>query len=48
MMSLDDGSTELAVIVDVTVGGASFADGELELMVHRRVQDDDSRGVQEL
>ena len=39
--------TELSVVVDVTVAGASLADGELELMVHRRIQDDDSRGVQE-
>merc|ERR1711990_354398 len=35
------------VLSDVSQGGASLADGELELMVHRRVQDDDSRGVQE-
>jgi len=28
------------------MGGASMADGELEIMVHRRCQKDDSRGVQ--
>jgi len=47
MMSLDDGANELAVITDVSQGGASLQDGALELMVHRRIQDDDSRGVQE-
>ena len=47
MISLDDGKTELVVVTDVSVGGASLANGELELMVHRRVQADDSRGVQE-
>jgi alpha-mannosidase len=38
---------ELAVVTDVSQGGASLADGEVELMVHRRIQVDDSRGVQE-
>ena len=38
---------ELAVLTDVTQGGASLANGELELMVHRRLQHDDARGVQE-
>lgn len=47
MIALDDGCAEMAVITDVSQGGASLNDGELELMVHRRVQDDDSRGVQE-
>jgi alpha-mannosidase len=47
LMSLDDGTNELAVLTDVSMGGASLADGELEFMVHRRIQDDDSRGVQE-
>jgi alpha-mannosidase len=47
MMSLDDGTHELAVLTDVSQAGASLADGGLEFMVHRRVQDDDSRGVQE-
>ena len=47
MMSLDDGELELAVLTDVSQGGASLQDGALEFMVHRRVQDDDSRGVQE-
>ena len=47
MISLDDGRHELAVVTDVTMGGASMADGELEIMPHRRCQKDDSRGVQE-
>lgn len=47
MISLDDGKTEMAVVTDVSMGGSSMADGELELMVHRRVMNDDHRGVQE-
>ena len=47
MLSLDDGSSEMVVVTDVSMGGASMHDGELELMVHRRVLKDDSRGVQE-
>merc|ERR1712151_772562 len=49
LISVQDKSkgTELAVITDVSQGGASLAPGELELMVHRRLQVDDSRGVQE-
>merc|ERR1711934_13839 len=47
MASIDDGHTELAVLTDLTQGGASLADGSLELMVHRRLQADDSRGVGE-
>ena len=35
------------MLTDVSQAGASLADGSLELMVHRRLQDDDSRGVQE-
>jgi hypothetical protein len=47
LMTLDDGKTELAIVTDVSMGGASMTDGELELMVHRRVLVDDHRGVQE-
>jgi alpha-mannosidase len=49
MISLQDtqADAELCIITDVTQGGASLADGQMELMVHRRIQDDDSRGVQE-
>jgi len=38
---------QLAIVTDVSQGGSSMASGELELMVQRRVQQDDSRGVQE-
>ena len=47
MISIDDGKASVAVVVDTTVGGASLQDGAIELMVHRRIQVDDSRGVQE-
>jgi len=47
MISLDDGKTEMAVVTDVSMGGSSMADGSLEIMVHRRLQADDHRGVQE-
>jgi len=47
MMTLDDGVTELAVLTDVSQAGASLQDGALEYMLHRRIQADDSRGVQE-
>ena len=47
MIALDDGKMELAVLTDVSMGGSSMRDGGLELMVHRRIQKDDSRGVQE-
>lgn len=47
LMTVDDGTHELAVLTDVSMAGASLQDGALEFMVHRRVQADDSRGVQE-
>jgi alpha-mannosidase len=47
MLSLNDAETELVVLTDVSQGGSSMKDGEIELMVHRRLQHDDSRGVQE-
>jgi hypothetical protein len=47
MISLDDGNMEMALVTDVSMGGSSMADGELEVMVHRRVMADDHRGVQE-
>jgi len=43
----DAAKQELAVLTDATQGGSSLRDGEIELMVHRRIQDDDHRGVQE-
>eukprot|EP01059_Diplonema_ambulator_P008478 TRINITY_DN18114_c0_g1_i1.p1 TRINITY_DN18114_c0_g1~~TRINITY_DN18114_c0_g1_i1.p1 ORF type:complete len:1107 (+),score=202.08 TRINITY_DN18114_c0_g1_i1:107-3322(+) len=47
MVAVDDGEVEFAVVTDVSQGGGSIYDGEIELMVHRRLQHDDSRGVQE-
>merc|ERR1711988_95917 len=47
MITIDDGVNELAVLADVSVAGGSLSSGSAELMVHRRLQDDDSRGVQE-
>ena len=49
MIAIEDSTADVALTVlsDVSQGGSSLADGEIELMVHRRIQDDDSRGVQE-
>jgi len=49
MIAVQDKSknAQLVVVTDVSQGGASLAPGEIELMVHRRLQVDDSRGVQE-
>ncbi|XP_059643821.1 probable alpha-mannosidase At5g13980 [Cornus florida] len=44
---MKDVSTELSVLVDRSVGGSSIRDGQLELMLHRRLLRDDSRGVAE-
>merc|ERR1740121_1377041 len=43
----DEKDAEMVVLTDVSQGGSSLAPGEIELMVHRRIQEDDSRGVQE-
>jgi alpha-mannosidase len=40
-------NAQFVVVTDVSQGGASLAPGEVELMVHRRLQVDDNRGVQE-
>ncbi|KAM1788524.1 hypothetical protein ACFX11_038807 [Malus domestica] len=42
-----DNNTEFSVLVDRSVGGSSIVDGQLELMVHRRLTHDDDRGVGE-
>lgn len=44
---LKDKSNELSVLVDRAVGGSSIVDGQLELMLHRRLLHDDGRGVAE-
>ncbi|KAK7262969.1 hypothetical protein RJT34_30552 [Clitoria ternatea] len=42
-----DKISELSVLVDRATGGASIKDGEVELMLHRRILHDDGRGVGE-
>ncbi|KAK2968814.1 hypothetical protein RJ640_028207 [Escallonia rubra] len=44
---LEDETMELSVLVDRAVGGSSLVDGQIELMLHRRLLRDDSRGVGE-
>ncbi|XP_050232390.1 alpha-mannosidase At3g26720 isoform X1 [Mercurialis annua] len=45
---LQDDNTELSVLVDRSVGGSSLVDGQVELMLHRRLIHDDIRGVGEV
>ncbi|XP_022824289.1 lysosomal alpha-mannosidase-like isoform X2 [Spodoptera litura] len=40
-------SVEMCILVDRTEGGTSFNDGEIELMVHRRLLTDDGFGLEE-
>ncbi|KAM5546803.1 alpha-mannosidase [Rosa sericea] len=42
-----DKKYEFSVLVDRATGGASIKDGELELMLHRRVLFDDHKGLEE-
>ncbi|CAI0418452.1 unnamed protein product [Linum tenue] len=44
---ITDSKSELSVLVDRATGGASINDGEIELMLHRRILQDDGRGVGE-
>ncbi|XP_041505823.1 lysosomal alpha-mannosidase isoform X1 [Microtus oregoni] len=44
---ITDGHIQLAVVTDRSQGGSSLRDGSLELMVHRRLLEDDARGVGE-
>ncbi|KAI8529281.1 hypothetical protein RHMOL_Rhmol12G0213400 [Rhododendron molle] len=46
-MYIKDDSEEFSVLVDRSVGGSSIVDGQLELMLHRRLLHDDGRGVAE-
>ncbi|XP_073222216.1 alpha-mannosidase At3g26720 isoform X2 [Cicer arietinum] len=45
---LQDSTMELSVLVDRSVGGSSLVDGQVELMLHRRLLHDDARGVGEV
>ncbi|KAG4927436.1 hypothetical protein JHK85_053922 [Glycine max] len=45
---VQDSSMELSVLVDRSVGGSSLEDGQVELMLHRRLLHDDARGVGEV
>uniref|UniRef100_A0A2P2MM13 Alpha-mannosidase n=1 Tax=Rhizophora mucronata TaxID=61149 RepID=A0A2P2MM13_RHIMU len=45
---VEDNSNELSVLVDRSVGGSSLVDGQIELMIHRRLLHDDVRGVGEV
>ena len=47
MIAVQDKSAQLSVLTDVSQAGSSQMDGSIELMVHRRLQIDDNRGVQE-
>lgn len=44
---LRDHENELSVLVDRAVGGSSILDGQIELMLHRRLLRDDGKGVDE-
>ncbi|EDV26091.1 uncharacterized protein TRIADDRAFT_63890 [Trichoplax adhaerens] len=46
-MYIKDNSMQLTVLTDRSQGGASLKDGQMELMVHRRLLYDDARGVGE-
>ncbi|PKA54016.1 alpha-mannosidase [Apostasia shenzhenica] len=42
-----DGKHELSVLTDRACGGSSIQDGQMEIMLHRRLLNDDGRGVGE-
>ncbi|KAK9948402.1 hypothetical protein M0R45_003981 [Rubus argutus] len=42
-----DKKYEFSVLVDRATGGASIKDGEIELMLHRRILSDDYKGLEE-
>ncbi|KAJ6792080.1 alpha-mannosidase [Iris pallida] len=44
---ISDGKSELSILVDRAVGGSSIHDGQIEIMLHRRLLHDDGRGVGE-
>lgn len=46
-LAIKSGASMLVVVPDRAQGGASLTDGDLELMVHRRLLHDDGYGVSE-
>ncbi|KAL3813940.1 hypothetical protein ACJIZ3_015208 [Penstemon smallii] len=44
---IKDDKKELSLLVDRAVGGSSLVDGQIELMLHRRLLRDDGKGVGE-
>ncbi|EDV98984.1 lysosomal alpha-mannosidase isoform X2 [Drosophila grimshawi] len=46
-IALEDTTARMAILTDRAQGGSSLQDGELELMVHRRLLHDDAFGVGE-
>ncbi|PIN24224.1 Glycosyl hydrolase, family 38 - alpha-mannosidase [Handroanthus impetiginosus] len=44
---IEDSDKELSILVDRAVGGSSLVDGQIELMLHRRLLRDDGEGVAE-
>ncbi|XP_004716876.2 lysosomal alpha-mannosidase-like [Echinops telfairi] len=44
---ITDGNMQLTVLTDRSQGGSSLKDGSLELMVHRRLNSDDQKGLDE-
>ncbi|KAE9549642.1 hypothetical protein FO519_007149 [Halicephalobus sp. NKZ332] len=46
-IQISDDSTQLTVLTDRSQGGTSLVDGQVELMLHRRMYQDDNFGVEE-
>ncbi len=46
-LAVKDETREMSVLMDRACGGSSLNSGELEFMIHRRMQRDDDRGVAE-
>ncbi|KAG8385026.1 hypothetical protein BUALT_Bualt04G0180100 [Buddleja alternifolia] len=44
---IKDNNKEFSILVDRAAGGASLVDGQIELMLHRRLLRDDGKGVAE-
>lgn len=46
-ISLNDSTTQVTIVTDRSQGGSSLVDGQIELMLHRRMLHDDCFGVDE-